>query len=152
MPPTYVGSGVILTRIAEGGIKILLLQGCDSGVWSFPKGHPEQEDDGSTLRTAVRETFEETGYICGRDYRIFGDSVRYGKRPYWIGIVTVEKNVRLAHSEHRTAGWFSIDEIRQLTTNTDVRAWIKKAGGEHSSFVRSISSARRLTAPTNSVS
>jgi 8-oxo-dGTP pyrophosphatase MutT (NUDIX family) len=129
---------------------ILLLQGCDSGVWSFPKGHPEQEDSGSTLRTAVRETFEETGYTCGRDYRILGDSVRYGKRPYWIGIVNTEKRIRLAHTEHRTAGWFTIDEINQLNTNTDVRAWMKKANGENSSFRKSISSARRLTAPTNS--
>ena len=142
----YVGSGVILTRLpapesaATAEPRFLLLLGQESGVWSFPKGHPEAVDRASPLRTAVRETYEETGYIADQHYRIVGDSLRFGKRPYWIGVMN-EGEVpppRLCAAEHSIAGWFTLAEAEGLNTNTDVRAWLKKAALTTSGFARTL--------------
>lgn len=127
----YVGAGVILVRLdSGGGLRVLLLLGRETGVWSFSKGHPEEADRGSPLRTAVRETAEETGYEVGRDYQIMGDSLRFGKRPYWVGVMAENAGpVTLAEREHTAAGWFTVEEAAALSSNTDVRAWVKKALG-----------------------
>lgn len=137
----YVGSGVILTRLsgADGDEpRFLLLLGQETGVWSFPKGHPEPGDRASPLRTAVRETYEETGYVAGQHYQIVGDSLRFGKRPYWIGVMNEGEMPppRLCAAEHSIAGWFTLTEAEGLNTNTDVRAWLKKAALTTSGFAR----------------
>jgi 8-oxo-dGTP pyrophosphatase MutT (NUDIX family) len=136
-----VGAGVVLTQLVLGfEPRFLLLRGRDSGVWSFPKGHPELEDEGMSLRTAMRETFEETGFSAGNEYQIVGDSMRFGKRPYWLGIMNGDHIVRVCRDEHTVGSWFTHREIDSLTTNTDVRAWHKKTAGGHSSFMRALSS------------
>lgn len=145
----YVGAGVILVRLDSGGggLRVLLLLGRETGVWSFSKGHPEETDRGSPLRTAVRETAEETGYEVGRDYQIMGDSLRFGKRPYWVGVMAENAGpVTLAEREHTAAGWFTVEEAAALSSNTDVRAWVKKAAGGcptagWTRLIRAISSA-----------
>jgi 8-oxo-dGTP pyrophosphatase MutT (NUDIX family) len=160
----YVGSGVILTRMPPAGAgmeqaRFLLLLGQETGVWSFPKGHPEMRDRGVPLRTAVRETFEETGYLAGQHYQIVGDSLRFGKRPYWIGVMNEAGPVpvpapRLQEEEHSIAGWFTLEEAAGLNSNTDVRAWLKKAALPTSGFARTLLVLPRLvlssTPPTNS--
>ena len=126
----YVGAGVILVQMTGGETRFLLLRGTESGVWSFSKGHPEACDRNSPLRTAVRETQEETGLRCGLDYDIMGDALRFGKRPYWIGVVRDEQApIRLTAREHSEYGWFTVPEILALNTNCDVRTWVKKAHG-----------------------
>jgi 8-oxo-dGTP pyrophosphatase MutT (NUDIX family) len=133
----YVGAGIILMRPDHDTFQFLLLKGRDTGVWSFSKGHPETCDGGAPLRTAVRETLEETGLEVGRDYDIIGNSIRYGKRPYWIGLVREEAGpVTLSSSEHTEAAWFYREEIEPLNSNSDVRAWIKKSQGPLSEFAR----------------
>ena len=125
----YVGAGIILVRLTDAGPRYLVLKGMRSGVWSFSKGHPEIIDRGAPLRTAVRETFEETGYVNGRDYHIIGDAIRFGKRPYWVGLVGSSDMppMKLSRTEHTEAAWLSRDEIENLESNTDVRAWARKA-------------------------
>jgi 8-oxo-dGTP pyrophosphatase MutT (NUDIX family) len=136
----YTGAGIILTRTDGPVPRILCLRGRATGIWSFSKGHPENVDGGKPLRTAARETYEETGLVAGDDYKIIGSSVRYGKRPYWMGILEegVANQVRVARKEHDVAAWFSLEEIRQLRGNTDVRAWVKKA---ESTFMQMLASA-----------
>jgi 8-oxo-dGTP pyrophosphatase MutT (NUDIX family) len=125
----YVGAGVILVS----GNRYLLLKGRDTGIWSFSKGHPETNDQETPLRTAVRETLEETGLRVSIDYRIIGNSLRFGKRPYWVGLtVKSEPHIKMSRSEHSEAGWFTVEEIEQMKadTNADVRGWLKKMHGE----------------------
>lgn len=134
----YIGAGIILMRPTADGTEMeyLLLQGC-SGVWSFPKGHPEAADRGSPLRTAVRETYEETGFLCDRDYTILGNSMRFGKRPYWLGLVSTMAAPRLADTEHSGYAWMTAGAVRGLeNTNGDVRAWAKKTESAASQFCR----------------
>lgn len=152
----YVGAGVILVRLSpDGAPRVLLLLGRETGVWSFSKGHPEESDRGSPLRTAVRETAEETGYEVGRDYQIIGDSLRFGKRPYWIGVMADNaRPVMLAEREHTAAGWFTVEEAAALPSNTDVRAWVKKAAGGcptagWTRLIRAISSAAAAAAASS---
>jgi 8-oxo-dGTP pyrophosphatase MutT (NUDIX family) len=136
----YVGAGIILMARSPclGEDRFLLLKGLDSGVWSFPKGHPEAMDGGMPLCTAVRETREETGLVAGVDYDILSESIRFGKRPYWIGVVRPTMGrIQLACDEHSMAAWFTWSEIANLEAcNTDVRCWIKKSRGPNGVFVR----------------
>lgn len=145
---SYVGAGILLMRLGATpgeAPRFLLLRGRDTGIWSFSKGHPEAEDGGDPLRTALRETHEETGYELGRDYTLVSDtSVRLGKRPYWIGLMTATgaaTKLRLAVGEHSDAGWFTWSEVGRLVTNTDVRAWVKKASIPSSGFGRLMASS-----------
>lgn len=138
---TYVGAGIILVQVgADGEKRYLLLKGRVGGVWSFPKGHPELCDKQSPLRTAVRETLEETGLLAGQDYTILGNSIRFGKRPYWVGVLTRETTVRVNQKEHTEAVWMTWGEVMALVnTNTDVRCWNKKSRGANGEFMRLLS-------------
>ena len=114
-----ISAGVILTI----GARVLLLQGARSGIWSFPKGHPEIADRGSALMTAVRETFEETGYIPGVDYTIC-DQRRIGKRKYWQAQPIRELPApTLDPREHKAWRWATMNEIAWLNVNSDVAQW-----------------------------
>lgn len=142
---SYVGAGIILTRQDANSTKYLLLKGRETGVWSFSKGHPELHDKETPLRTAVRETFEETGLVAGVDYDIMGDSIRFGKRPYWVGIVKSSQPVKVCRNEHSVAAWFTWEEICLLRANTDVRMWIKKSRGLNGAFMRFSSAPQSLS-------
>ena len=127
--------------------RFLLLKGRETGIWSFSKGHPEVVDKENALRTAARETFEETGLSSCQDYSIIGNSIRFGKRPYWVGLVTdPEVTVRLSPREHSAWGWFTLAQISDLTTNTDVRSWLQKSQGANSEFrrLRSYAALQRM--------
>lgn len=127
MSPKKAGAGIVLVRNTSEGPCFLLLCGADTGVWSFPKGHAEAVDNNDPLATAVRETWEETGYHAGVDYEIIGNKFRLGKRPYWIGRMNAmsSSTPRLSPREHSTFGWFRADDLEKLTANTDVRALVK---------------------------
>jgi 8-oxo-dGTP pyrophosphatase MutT (NUDIX family) len=118
---TY-GSGVIMTH----GNKVLLLEGANTGIWSFPKGHPEVEDCSSALRTAIRETWEETGFIYGVDYHIIGQAPRIGRRVYWDATTKMNKEPVLRSREHRSWRWVSPEEIMTLQVNSDVKKWVSR--------------------------
>jgi 8-oxo-dGTP pyrophosphatase MutT (NUDIX family) len=148
-PQAYAGAGIILTRNDNGIHRVLLLRGTEGGVWSFSKGRPEQDDRGRPLCTAVRETYEETGFVNECDYTIYGSSIRFGKRPYWVAVVKPEvtHRIRLNPREHDAAGWFTWEEVARLTSNTDVRSWTKRIGPA-TNFYHIISYATSASIPS----
>jgi 8-oxo-dGTP pyrophosphatase MutT (NUDIX family) len=150
----YIGAGIILTRIIRSEPHFLLLRGRAAGVWSFPKGHPEECDRETPLRTAVRETFEETGYQAGIDYSILGNSLRFGKRPYWIGMMmptSLAKPVIMASREHDSAGWFTWSQIAKMKGNTDVRNWVAKTKGQFTQTIALASAPSAASRPKPSM-
>ncbi len=160
-----VGAGIVLVRNTVGssgktdGPCFLLLRGTDTGVWSFPKGHTEAVDRGDPLATAIRETWEETGYRAGVDYEIVGDRFRLGKRPYWVGRMnaTASWTPRLAPREHSTYGWFRAGDLERLTANTDVRALVKHYQNSHRTehcccrVIATVASAATTSSPQTTV-
>lgn len=134
----YTGAGIILARLSDGEEpRFLLLRGRKTGVWSFAKGRPEENDRGAPLRTAVRETYEETGFMAGKEYTLIHKSIRFGKRAYWLGVMqpSAVYQLRIRSAEHTMAGWFTWDEVDRLQGNTDVREWAKKSRKAHGSFL-----------------
>jgi 8-oxo-dGTP pyrophosphatase MutT (NUDIX family) len=127
MSKKYIGAGIVLVRTTSEGPCFLLLRGTDTGVWSFPKGHTELRDRGDPLATAIRETWEETGYRAEADYTIISERFRLGKRPYWVGRMNAmaEWAPCLAPREHSMFGWFRAGDLESLNANTDVRALVK---------------------------
>ena len=140
---TIPGAGVILFRFREGSCEpeFLLLKGRDTGVWSFPKGHPEEADNGEALLTATRETHEETGYIYGEDYHICSGSIRFGKRPYWAGYLSSTRLPLLRPREHTRYAWYTKAELESgrfdIQANLDVRGWLRRSSVAFQEAIRS---------------
>ena len=86
----------------------------------------------------MRETEEETGFIVGRDYTIIGNSIRFGKRPYWLGLMNEDcpGTLTLSPREHSQFAWLSWTEICWRNHNIDVRDWVKKSQSPNSEFTR----------------
>ena len=149
---TIPGAGVILFRFRSESCEpeFLLLKGSDTGVWSFPKGHPEAADNGEALLTATRETYEETGYIYDEDYHICGGSIRFGKRPYWVGYLSSTKLPRLTAREHARYAWFTKAELErsEIQANLDVRGWLRRSSTAFQEAIRSWSVVERVLTPS----
>ena len=152
---TIPGAGVILFRFrgrdGSSEPEFLLLKGRDTGVWSFPKGHPEAADNGEALLTATRETYEETGYIYDEDYHICGGSIRFGKRPYWVGYLSSTKLPRLTPREHARYAWFTKAELERsdIQANLDVRGWLRRSSTAFQEAIRHWSLSLPLPSPSS---
>ena len=119
-----VRAGVILQH-SNG--TVLCVKSALSGRWSFTKGHREPFD--LTFReTAVREVFEEVGYLEGTHYTLTpAPPASYGRSHYWQGIPTplLTQVPRLNASEHSDAAWLSPRELHGRRTTPDIKAWLK---------------------------
>jgi 8-oxo-dGTP pyrophosphatase MutT (NUDIX family) len=73
--------------------EVLLLKGADTaegpGKWSFPKGAIEPQDGESLLKTAVRETAEETGLVAEDHYTIASKrpALQVHNNIFWLGVM-----------------------------------------------------------------
>lgn len=116
--------GVIPYRDTGGRREFLLIQHL-AGHWSFPKGHPE--DDESPLDTASREFHEETG-IAGcmiRPAPAFEESYTFTKRSgkrvlkrvtFYLGAVEASATVRVQPEEIADHAWGDAESTRQQLT------------------------------------
>ena len=121
MIPSMIGAGIILTQDDS----VLLLQGA-KGSWSFPKGHGEV-GDASPIDTAIRETWEETGYVNGLDYEIVGDKMRLDKRIYWTARpLRPLLDPVLCPREHKAFKWVPIKDLNWLNINAGVKVWMQR--------------------------
>lgn len=76
----FNGAGIVVFRIVKPMVPEFLVVKAKWGKhWSFPKGHMDKKDNGSTFKCALRETGEETG-VTQDDIQLIGNfkhTVRY---------------------------------------------------------------------------
>lgn len=99
-----------------------LVQGKQSGKWSFPKGHINRFE--TPLECVVREVREETG-IDNLPRPLQGVSLEVG---YYYAF-SVDNEIPLIPSdinEIQSTDWFSITEMQQLSVNVDVSGFLRR--------------------------
>lgn len=97
--------------------RVLLVKGRKSKKWSFPKGHRENTDY-STLECALRELKEETGLVLRNNYLCVK---KYKAAEYYIYSMSEESRlIPYDTREIEDAGWFTFDEVKELSKNVDV--------------------------------
>ncbi|KAJ1614267.1 putative BIS(5'-nucleosyl)-tetraphosphatase (diadenosine tetraphosphatase) [Cryptosporidium canis] len=127
---TTLAAGIILFKNnvfkSESGEDIfepnfLLLKCSKKFHWSPPKGISEHGEESDLLRTAFRETFEETG-IDQKQIKLYDDFVReihyeaWNKQKtvfYYLGECSSDAKVEISN-EHSEYKWVNINQVRQL--------------------------------------
>ncbi len=117
-------SGIVFIKKHEDveAVKMLVVRGKESGIWSFPKGR-KQEDEVDEV-CAIREVFEETGIqIENLNNRV---KFKVGRNTYFI----IEVDDLDKYNEFNITDTFEVDlvewktvsELRKLDCNKDIRA------------------------------
>lgn len=128
----YTGSGFVL--LSHDLTSVLLVHDARSGKWGFPKGHREAVDCGNDCQTAIRETFEETGYTLDM-YIIIPDvfKINKGSQSYLFRYAIVNDDairplVRYNSTEIKEMRWIPIKQLLDATNVLDgnkyLRTWI----------------------------
>jgi 8-oxo-dGTP pyrophosphatase MutT (NUDIX family) len=103
--------------------RVLLVQGRETGKWSFPKGHITEQD---SQLCAIRETFEETGIVLPNVVR---PRFTFTAGKYYLYYLDHEPSVKVGDcKEIMDYGWFSEEELKsgKLLCNVDVSVFIKR--------------------------
>ena len=122
--PLYKSAGGILRHQTKfGDYRYALVQGHRHKKWSFPKGHLQDKETPYTC--ALREIAEETG-ITFLPFPVTSLQIGFGY--YYIFEVEAEYPLRPRDNEEIMATkWVSLEEMRDLDTNTDVSTFVRIA-------------------------
>ena len=90
-----------------------------SGFWNFPGG--QGEPDESPYRTAIRETFEETGIGLGQ-YRIINHIESRACYTLYLALIDEEIKPVLDH-EHTDWRWVPVDKLSYLKDKLHPKDW-----------------------------
>jgi len=101
--------------------KVLVIRGRKTGKWSFPKGHPE--DNESELDAAIRETKEETGLLLNTWYQ---QSLQLATGVYFIYNMKEQQCSPLDTQEVTETRWVSLDTLKKMNVNVDVNTFLRK--------------------------
>lgn len=129
---SYMGSGFVL--LSHDLTSILLVHDARSAKWGFPKGHREAIDGGNDCQTAIRETYEETGYTADM-YTIIPDvfKINKGSQSYLFryAIVnddSIQPTCKYNSAEIKETRWIPIKHLLDATNVLDgnkyLRTWI----------------------------
>jgi 8-oxo-dGTP pyrophosphatase MutT (NUDIX family) len=104
--------------------KFLVVRGKDTGIWSFPKGRIDEDEDEEVC--AIREVYEETGILI--DSLKGNERIKIGRNTYFILYVDdINKyntfNIKDTF-EVDIVEWKAFSELKLLTCNKDIRAII----------------------------
>jgi len=122
--------GAIVYRRFHGNIEILLIKHINSGHWSFPKGHVENNE--TETETAKREIKEETSIDVIID-PTFRETVTYSPRRDTIKVVVYflakARNVNFFPQEDEIAEikWVDIAHATHLLTYENDKTIVAKA-------------------------
>jgi len=102
--------------------RYLLVQGRSTGKWSFPKGHPNLDEN--PLQCAKRELYEETGL---RTPFMYSQSYQLTTGKYFMYKTSTENICRtLDPNEILNTQWASISEMKKMNVNIDVNAFLRQ--------------------------
>lgn len=122
--------GAIVYRKHHGNTEILLIKHVNSGHWSFPKGHVE--DNESEIETAQREIKEETGIDVIVD-PTFRETVCYSPKKDTSKVVVYfiakAKNYDFVAQEEEVSEirWVEIGHALSILTYENDRSIVNKA-------------------------
>jgi 8-oxo-dGTP pyrophosphatase MutT (NUDIX family) len=122
--------GAIVYRKYHGNIQILLIKHINSGHWSFPKGHVENNE--TEPETAIREIMEETNIEVLID-TTFRQTVSYSPRKDTCKIVVYflarAKNFSCIpkFDEISEVRWVDIDYAKRILTYDNDKCIVSKA-------------------------
>jgi 8-oxo-dGTP pyrophosphatase MutT (NUDIX family) len=99
-----------------------LVQGHQTGKWSFPKGHVNRFE--TPLECVVREVYEETG-VEHLPTPLQGLSLDVG---YYYAFEVPTELLLTPHdvNEVRNVGWFTLEQMRTMSVNIDISAYLKQ--------------------------
>jgi len=115
--PNYVYGCILITSDR----KVLIIRGRKSGKWSFPKGHPEEDE--SELDAAIRETKEETGLLLNTWYQ---DCIQLATGIYFIYRYKEQSCIPLDTNEVTETRWVSFETLKKMNVNIDVNTFLRK--------------------------
>jgi 8-oxo-dGTP pyrophosphatase MutT (NUDIX family) len=121
--PARIGAGLVIFHPSQSSI--LLVRDTRTDLWSFPKGRAESYDR-DLVDTAVRETYEETGFVKDVNYRLLSHvSKLYGNTNILWAEATSPTLVFDSCIEQHVAevAWIPISQIPHLKANSPVRVW-----------------------------
>ena len=102
--------------------RYLLVQGRSTGKWSFPKGHPNLDEN--PLQCAKRELYEETGlrtpFMYSKSYQLTTGKYFMYKTPTEDICKTLDPN------EILNTQWATIYEMKKMNVNIDVNAFLRQ--------------------------
>jgi 8-oxo-dGTP pyrophosphatase MutT (NUDIX family) len=102
--------------------KYLLVQGRSTGKWSFPKGHPNQNE--APLDCARRELFEETGLNAPFMY---SNSYQLTTGIYYLYKTRTEDICEtLDPTEIVNICWATTTEMKKMNVNIDVNTFLRQ--------------------------
>ncbi|HLD04474.1 MAG TPA: NUDIX domain-containing protein [Candidatus Nanoarchaeia archaeon] len=122
--------GGILFRKIGNITKFLILKRTDNGIWDFPKGHTESNEE--ELATLNREMKEELGLtqfkmIPGFKETIFYVSSHSGNKRTWhLYLIYTDEEPTLS-SEHTEMKWISLDDVKDYFKYDDIERILKRA-------------------------
>ena len=96
--------------VVRDGSKVLLIRTRDLGgneVWTFPKGKIEPGE--ALQETALREVFEETGYVCTIESDL--EEVKYFFQRAGKLVIKKVKWFLMSPGEKKAEPWDEVDEI-----------------------------------------
>ncbi len=122
--------GAIVYRKHHGNTEILLIKHINSGHWSFPKGHVEENE--TEVETAAREIKEETGIDVIID-PTFRETVSYSPKKdtqkVVVYFIAKAKNFDFVPQEEEIADikWVEIGHALTILTYENDRSIVNKA-------------------------
>jgi len=109
------------TIIFSADGRILIVQGRETGKWSFPKGHKNDVKE-APLECALRETWEESGLILGNEYL---EMLQLAAGRYFVYRLEDEPTL-LSHDNNEIMDmrWVELDSLGGMNNNCDIRSYI----------------------------
>jgi len=100
----------------------------NNSYWVFPKGHAEGDE--TSLESARRELFEETGLKAEKIVEDPGFSLAYSFQfdgvqiektvDFYIGVI-IDDTVVIQTEEVKEAGWYSLEEAKERLDYSDTK-------------------------------